>query len=379
MSQAEFIVPNRRVVNLARIGLLFADLDYYRRPYLKGGSVDQVADSLIWYCQNEANIPVPSLIISSGQGLQVKWLLEGTVPRQALPRWNACQRKIIDALAYFGADPMAKDASRVLRLVDTVNSKNDAVCYVVHVEQNKQGDPVRYDFEWLCENLLPVARWDIEDQKAKGKSARLKLATHTNRSGRVGLQGNKLAWDRLEDLRKLVQLRGGVPEGERMINLFWQLNFLLLSGATNANLMYHEAAALAKQINPDWNYRTAELSTLYEKAKTYNAGQNIEFNGKQYPALYTPRNDTLINTFRITDDEQAQLKTIISKNESRSRDKKRKLEQRRSSGMQSRAEYEKNAQNKRIQAIRLRAQGMTIRQIASDMQISKSQVQRYLL
>ena len=30
MSQAEFIRPNRRVVNLARLGLLFTDLDTYR-------------------------------------------------------------------------------------------------------------------------------------------------------------------------------------------------------------------------------------------------------------------------------------------------------------------------------------------------------------
>ncbi|MCK2128200.1 hypothetical protein MX652_16095, partial [Thauera aromatica] len=33
LSQAEFIKPNRRVVNLARIGLLFADLDTYREPW----------------------------------------------------------------------------------------------------------------------------------------------------------------------------------------------------------------------------------------------------------------------------------------------------------------------------------------------------------
>ncbi|PJE78019.1 hypothetical protein CI610_03045 [invertebrate metagenome] len=338
--------------------------------------MDQVADSLIWYCQNEANIPVPSLIVSSGQGLQAKWLIEGTIPRQALPRWNACQRRIVDALDYFGADPMAKDASRVLRLVNTVNSKNGAVCYVAHVEQNKQGDPVRYDFEWLCEQLLPVARWDIEDQKAKRKAARLQMVS-SSRSGRVGLQGNKLAWDRLEDLRKLVQLRGGVPEGERMLNLFWRLNFLLLSGATNARQMYHEAAALAKEINPDWNYRTAELSTLYHKAKAYNAGEKIEFNGKKYPALYTPRNDTLINAFRITDDEQVQLQTIVSKDESRRRDKERKLEQRRASGMQSRAEYKLTAKKRRLHAVQLKSQGFKYEYIAERLKISVDTVKSY--
>ena len=318
---------------------------------------------------------MPSLIISSGQGLQVKWLLEGTIPRQALPRWNACQRRIVDALAYFGADPLAKDASRVLRLVDTVNSKNGAICQVVHVEEGQEREPIRYNFELLCENLLPVARWDLEEQKAE---RRLKLVTSNLNQSWKALKGMRIAWDRLEDLRKLADLRGGVVEGERMLNLFWQLNFLLLSGATNANLMYHEAAALAKQINPEWNYRTAELSTLYQKAKAYNAGEKIEFNGRQYPALYTPKNGHLINTFRITDDEQAQLQTIISLDESRRRDRERKIEQRRATGMKTRAEYEGKAQEQREHAIRLRNEGLSQRAIAEKLGISRGAVRHYL-
>jgi len=43
LSQAEFIKPNRRVVNLARIGLLFADLDTYREPWAQGRSPEQLA------------------------------------------------------------------------------------------------------------------------------------------------------------------------------------------------------------------------------------------------------------------------------------------------------------------------------------------------
>src|SRR5690606_28161067 len=36
LTQAEFIRPNRRVVSLARVGLLFADLDTYRQPWATG-------------------------------------------------------------------------------------------------------------------------------------------------------------------------------------------------------------------------------------------------------------------------------------------------------------------------------------------------------
>src|SRR5690554_5341281 len=92
-------------------------------------------------------------------------LLEGTLPRAALPRWNACQRYLIDRLLPLGADPQAKDASRVLRTVHTTNSKSGEICRVVHVETAEDGKPVRYDFEYLAELLLPVARWEIEQQR----------------------------------------------------------------------------------------------------------------------------------------------------------------------------------------------------------------------
>lgn len=380
MSQAEFSRPNRRVVNLARIGLLFADLDYYRVPGLSGRPADDVAWLLLEHCRNEG-IPIPSLIIGSGQGLQVKWLLEGTIPRHALPRWNACQRHLVDALSLFGADPQAKDASRVLRLVDTVNTKNGQICRVVHVQNGTDNQPLRHNFEELCENLLPVSRWDIEAQRAERelrKQQKLKLESVTggNKSPLKGFSGSRLAWDRLDDLRKLARLRGGVQEGERMLHLHWQMNFLLLSGATHSTQMWHEAAELARQIDSSWGYNSPELGTLYEKAKAYNAGEKVEFNGKQYPPLYTPRNDTLINLFRITDDEQKELQTIISKGEKKIREKARDAE--RKGWKQSRAEYEGEAQARAHKARELRAQGMSIRTIAQDMGISKSQVQRYL-
>ncbi len=77
--------------------------------------------------------------------------------------------------------------------------------------------------------------------------------------------------------------------------------------------MYHEAAALARELDSSWNYRSKELMTLYAKAKQYEAGEKVEFGGKQFAPLYTPRNDTLINLFQITEDEQRALRTLISK------------------------------------------------------------------
>lgn len=335
LSQAEFLKPNRRVVNLARIGLLFVDLDTYRKPWAQGRSPEQLATTVMFHC-SDAGVPAPSLLVFSGRGVQAKWLLNGTVPRQALPRWNACQH---DRLAGLGADPAAKDASRVLRLVNTVNSKSGAVCRILHVEQDPEGKPIRYTFEYLAEALLPVARRDIK-AKARRRQFELLPGGQTLRTR----NRRQLAWDRLEDLRTLTLLRGGVGEGERMQHLFWQLNFLLLSGATYSGQMYHEAVALARELDPRWHYRSAELMTLYSKAKAYEAGEKVAFGGKSFAPLYTPKNDTLISLFQITDNEQRKLRTLISKDMAterrRDRDRKRDEARRRAAGAVDRATYE---------------------------------------
>lgn len=237
MTQAEFIRPNRRVVNLARVGLLFADLDTYREPWASGRTPEQLVESILYYCSQEG-IPLPSILVFSGRGIQAKWLLDGTLPRRALPRWNACQRYLIDRLSHLGADRQAKDASRVLRVVQTVNEKSGEICRVVHVENGSDGQPVRYNFEYLAEILLPVSRWKIEQQhqerKERANRRQLKLLPGDKTDNLHRFSGRQLAWHRLEDLRTLAKLRGGIQEGERMLYLFWYLNFLLLSGATKS-------------------------------------------------------------------------------------------------------------------------------------------------
>ncbi len=385
LSQAEFFQPNRRVVNLARIGLLFADLDTYRTDWAAGRSPEQLADSVLYFCQQEG-IPTPSLLVFSGRGIQAKWLLDGAVPRAALPRWNACQRYLVDRLKEAGADVGAKDASRVLRLIETVNSKSGEVCRVVHVENGADGQPVRYNFEYLAEVLLPVARWDIEKQKQqrdeREKRKQLKLIDGGKSDNLRGFSGRQLAWHRLEDLRTLAILRGGVAEGDRMRFLHWQTNFLLLSGATNSRLMYHEAATLARAIDDSWKYNSKELMTVYSKAKQFEAGEKVTFDGKQYPPLYTPRNDTLINLFEITDDEQRELKTIISKGMAAERHKDREAERRRAAGAVDRETYlddvKQAAEAKQEQAQALRAQGLSVRAIATQMGVSVGSVSGYL-
>jgi hypothetical protein len=344
LSQAEFIAPNRRIVNLARIGLLFVDLDCYKL----GIAPDAACWHLLQEC-DERSIPHPSIIIHSGRGVYAKWLLDGTIPRQALPRWNRLQSTLVSAFQGVGADPAAKDASRVLRIVGTVNTKSGEVVRVMHLNRDRGGEPVRYGFEQLSEWLMPDERREVEAERkaqqsakeARQESDKLRLVQGGNPNIKVkGLHrfsGRQLAWHRLEDLRKLADLRGGVPEGGRMVWMFWSLNFLLLSGATHSGQMFHEARALAREIGFLEGWNEGDLSTLYRKAQAHERGERIEHEGREYPPLYTPRNQTLIDVFRITPDEERQLRTIVSAGEAKERDADRKAVRRAEVGARSRA------------------------------------------
>ena len=387
ISQAEFAKFNRRLVNLLRLGVCFVDLDTYRSE-LGGLSAHAQASLLLDYCDSEG-IPVPSVVLHSGRGLYAKWILSPAVGRRALPYWNAVQTQLVTRLARFGADFGARDGSRVLRLVGVVNARSGTVCRVLHVNE-RDGQPITYEIDSLGDCLFPLSREELRQRRQERRERRereevvaevgrrergapLRLVPGNASLGNLrSFSGRQLAWGRLLDLRRLADLRyagGPVREGERMKFLLWQLNFLLLSGATNALGLWHEAAEVARRIDPAWGYDSTELGTLYRKARQFAAGETVEFEGRQYPALYTPRNDTLINLFGITDTEQDEggLVTIVSRDVARQRDAARKREAR--ARGRERREAERHELAKRI--VRLRdEQNLTWRQIDAQVPVS---------
>lgn len=371
ISQAEFWSSLRRVVNVKSIGLAFLDIDFYREDveWGRGRTPERAAEDFAGLC-DDFGIPRPSLIIYSGRGLQVKWFFETALPRMALPRWNIVEKVLVERFALCGADPQARDSARVLRLVQTVNTKSKQVCRPIWVNTDENGQPVRYDFEYFAECVLPIPRSMARQHVEKARQA---AKTPRNDISR-GLNIETLNWNRVEDLRTIVRLRSGMPEGMRMQMLFYTVNFLALSHQITPATFYFEAAAIAHEIDPMWTIRSAELQTVYSKMKDYLAGKTVEFNGRTYPVLYTPTNDTLINVFDITSEEQKQLKTIIDGTEHR----RRQMIAIRQSGVMSRFEYEDRAEQRRVQARLLNAKGYTSRQIAAELGISRTTVSKYL-
>ena len=387
ISQAEFARPNRRVVNLARVGLLFVDIDPGQAWHLDG---DQWAMRCLMACKDEG-MPAPSLIVFSGRGVHMKWVLDRPLPRAALMRWNHAQKCLVERFRHIGADPAARDASRVLRLEGTINSRSNETCVIVWEDRDpRDGELLRHSFDTLFEELAEIPRQEYDAQRAAERAEREERRRRRSsmkliKGGRYGLRclgDRQLAWDRLEDLRKLAKLRSSSIEGQRMLFLHWSLNFLALAEPIKANHLHYEARVLAREIAPGWTYQEAELGTVFSKAKAYAAGERIDFNGRQYPPLYTPRNDTLIRAFSITEEEQRQLKTVISKEEARRRDAERKRESRQAAGAAERSAYldamSSQTEQRRAAALKLREQGFSQRAIAKEMGITQPRVAQLL-
>lgn len=401
ITQSEFTQPNRRIVNLWRLGVVWLDMDTYKTPWGAERSLDAQTRDLLWILADKG-YPEPSLIMSSGRGLYVKWFHEG-LPRMALPRWNAVMRQITLEMAGWGSDAAAKDASRVLRIAGTVNSKSGEVARVLHITPDEQGLPVRYDFNLLSEHFLPLTR-EQSSEKRMGAIVRHnayleKQADYQEQRTTRGFgqghkiypnlrpfSGQQLAWDRVEDLRRLVDLRkasGAGIEGYREIMLFWQMNHLLLSQQVDLRTFWQESHALAVELDAEWAKREGRntLGSLFTKAKAQLNGEKVEFDGKVWTPLYTPKNQTLIDVFRITGDEERQMKTIVSpevarertRARDRARDEKRKPKMRRDKGMKKQSN---EAQKQKT--VEMRNQGVSTRQISAEIGVNQSTIVRWL-
>lgn len=379
ITQAVFKEANRRKMNLAHVGTCFVDLDYYNSDF-KFCEPAEVLEQVLIHCEAMA-IPFPSLAIDSGRGLQLKWY-HTPLPRQALPRWDAVQSHLCMAFANLGADKYAKDASRVLRVVRTVNQKNGKPVQVIWQQsEGFTGEAKHYDFEELAAAILPVSRTDLT---AKKKTRKGKKAEVIKITGRSQFSLNSLNWSRMEDILTLGKIRGGFGEGEREQACFWACNFYALRyakelAAKQLNLTgeYHEFASICRQIAPHWDMAKIRDKTgnLYPLLSKHAKGETVEFHGQQYSPLYTPKSQYLIDQFSITDDEQRQLLTIHSAALHEERDRERKRKERNGGSMN---EYnDKRQQNKR-EILRLFSCGLRQVDIAKATGLSKGLVSRFI-
>lgn len=351
ISQGEFKKPNRRTVNLLRMGVCWADLDYYKDGH-SFPSPQKMAYAFLLFCQ-DIGLPLPSLIIDSGQGAYAKWILSHTVPAAALPRWNAVQRLLLAKIQGFGADQSASDCSRVLRIVGTRHGKTGRK--VVILWENPQ---LTYDFEDLAYEVLPLNREDYRDQWRSLNQKKITVKQQTlfdvrerqlridQRVVRKLFNPYTLNWNRLIDLRKLVQLKHWTSPPPGWQDKYLYLATCFLCWTVKQGRLYGEVQQLAHEFAPQWTIAEVRgvLSTTLRKAKEAAEGNFIEREGKLYDPRYRWSNKRLIEDLKITPEEQRHMLTIIGTEEKY----RRKNEARRENRANMRREdYEANSLSKK--------------------------------
>ena len=195
VSQNTFYKPQRRIENIKELRTIYIDIDCHKTKYSK--------EAVKYFLEKDfygTKIPQPNFLIDSGRGLYYVLLIE-PVPSMAMPLWYAVQRYIYNQLKEFGADRQALDATRILRVPGSINSKSKTVVSIID-----EYDYI-YDLREIQKEFLPELK---PKEKKKGRPKKINYV-YRERS---------LYYARIQDITKLCELREYDLRGHREIILF---------------------------------------------------------------------------------------------------------------------------------------------------------------
>lgn len=295
-----FYKPCKASENVKEINCLYSDLDFYKgkceyNNYTKEQILMNLNDNYF-----NKTLPIPSYIIDSGRGMYLIWLIE-PVPYKALKEWQKIQKYILKQLKEFGADKVAVDVSRVLRVPGSINSKSNTRVEILE-EYN-----YRYTLREIREQFYREEKKAKKKVKKKSKNKPKKVVSVTNKL--TFLRTTRSLYNaRIEDLEKLCELRNYKLKGKREIILFLYRYWLC---------MYTEDTEEALEKTLELNNKFNEPLKRNEVLTDTKAAEKVF---KDDSKDYNYKNSTLIELLDITEEEQKELKTIISNEEYKRRE-----------------------------------------------------------
>lgn len=347
-----------RVRFLRSLRALYVDLDDVRH-------LQEVYDLL-----DEKGLPAPSFVVYSGRGMHLYWLLN-PMPPKALPGWQLVQNALTDAFEELGADPKARDATRVLRLVGTINSKNQA-----EVRGLMLGGE-RWSLHEMADEVLGLRK----KGERKGKLADLTAARA--RKGKEAPREVKGSiyerWYRVfQDLNRIAEYHGGIPEGHRDDWLF--LTGVALSWFSRAEALRDEIEDAARSFTKGLREReVVKVAKLLQKrAEAASRGEKIEWKGEAVDPRYRFRRASLYKRLKgiIPNELLAELRAVIpdrlAMERKKERDRARWKDHYTGDGVRI------SNEDKRSSARLMSAQGLSQRAIARELGVSKTAVLKWL-
>jgi hypothetical protein len=355
----------RRTRSLVALCALHADVDFYK---LAGNPIADLSPAavaaLILAHLASRNLPLPSIVLDTGRGLGLTWLID-PIPAQARTRWLACQRALGTELAPFGHDRAAIDAARLTRLVGTRNGVSGRTVRMLPVSTCE-----RHDFEVLAARLLPYTRAEIHNLKAV-RRARRRAPSNATVGPRPRLTSRTLHEARIADLRKLVHGRyaGFAPPGHR--------NAIILIASASLAFLVPPAALEAAIVAIG-----AELAGWSAHECLACAASVISRAARHTSSCAPYRYSTarIVADLAITEDEMRgfDLRTLRTDVIARERDRARKDADRRRTGSATMDERRNEERRIRQRATDLAAKGWSARRVGEEMGLSRDAVNKLL-
>ena len=274
-----FYKTYRRIECIKELNVLFIDLDTYKTDFTK----EQI---LINLNENhfKQSMPIPNFIIDSGRGLYLIWLIK-KVPSMALPLWKAVEEYFYKTLKEFGADRQALDATRILRVPGSFNSKTHTEVKIID----------NYDYLYELREIQSEYMPELSE-KAPVRRGRPKKVKYIFRE-------RSLYYARIMDIIKLCELREYDLKGHRELILFLYRYYLCYFTEDVEKALYD----------------TLELNSMFKQPlaekEVTRATKSAETVFKKENKDYKYKNETLINLLEISDEEQKEMITIIDDEE----------------------------------------------------------------
>ena len=334
-----FYKTYRRIECIKELNALFIDLDIYKTGFTKEQILMNLNENYF-----KQSMPIPNFIIDSGRGLYLIWLIK-KVPSMALPLWKAVEEYFYKTLKEFGADRQALDATRILRVPGSFNSKTHTEVKIID----------NYDYLYELREIQSEYMPELSE-KAPVRRGRPKKVKYIFRE-------RSLYYARIMDIIKLCELREYDLKGHRELILFLYRYYLCYFTEDVEKALYD----------------TLELNSMFKQPlaekEVTRATKSAETVFKNKNKDYKYKNATLIELLDITKEEQEQLKTIIDTRVKLDRKNTIRREKRRNADGFTKREQQKKDTYKSIQF--LKSQGLTQKEITQQLKISLRTVKNH--
>ena len=198
--------------------------------------------------------------------MYIKWVFNSFLPSTALPRWKLVQQRLVSVFfKQLCADPKASDAARVLRVVGSINSKNNEAVRIIY-----QGDVCSFDALALA--VLEQNRMSQIDRDAV-KTLTQKYQNDQSKQVKPRARkwnGEGKTWANLlgQELPKIIEILGA---GDGMRGRMESLAFVVMNYRLMADLVasesnyYEQVEELGQRMGADVEVLKSLVKNLWDR------------------------------------------------------------------------------------------------------------------